>query len=150
MSQLLKSSIPCFPDEYNRCLHLISSSTFAIGRVTVHILKQLYKLSSVLQSTEGPLSMNEGLASLFLVSLARSFTEVGRLTPVSSVGLSYWYKQKEFIFFFFYSHVWQHEKIRFRSKHLLLITLRLSINTSSVVEKHVFKWMHCACTRLIM
>lgn len=51
--------------------------------------KQLYKLSSVLQSTEGPLSMNEGLASLFLVSLARSFTEVGRLTPVSSVGLSY-------------------------------------------------------------
>ena len=89
MYQLLKSSIPCFPDEYNRCLHLISSSTFAIGRVTVHILKQLYKLSSVLQSTEGPLSMNEGLASLFLVSLARSSTEVGRLTPVSSVGLSY-------------------------------------------------------------
>ena len=73
--------------------------------MTVHILEQLYKLSSVLQSTEGPLSMNEGLASLFVVSLARSFTEVGKLTPVSSVGLSNSYKQKEFIFFFFYSHV---------------------------------------------
>ena len=54
-----------------------------------HILEQLCKLSSVLQSTEGPLSMNEGLAILFVVSLARSFSEVGRLTLVSLVGLSY-------------------------------------------------------------
>ena len=36
MSQLLESSIPCFPGQYTRCLHLISS-TFVIGRVTVHI-----------------------------------------------------------------------------------------------------------------
>ena len=54
-----------------------------------HILKQLHKLSSVLQLIEGPLSMNEGLAIVFVVSLACLFTAVGRLTPVSSVGLLY-------------------------------------------------------------
>ena len=43
----------------------------------------------MLQSIEGPLSMNEGPVILFVVSLARSFSEVGRLTLVSLVGLSY-------------------------------------------------------------
>ena len=67
---LVNSSIPCSPDQYRRCLHCTSSSIFTIGPVNgsshlcFHILKRLYRLSSVLQSMEGPLSINEVVAIL--------------------------------------------------------------------------------------